>query len=177
MEYKKYNKLGNRTKRSRLTNMKDKLMIISGGGEEGRRSRVEDEKKSHMWNFWKLKSTIEFIESFINKEKRKPVSSVLFIFYWEITHVQWNAYISSVLLNGILHMWTSIWIPTRLRYRTHSWHLRKNLCSPSQAKASVFRCNHYSGSSHHRLLLPVDELHVSGIIQCGLTLLGLVSFV
>ena len=48
MEYKKYNKLGNKTKRSRLTNMKDKLMIISGGGEEGRRIRVEDEKKSHV---------------------------------------------------------------------------------------------------------------------------------
>lgn len=59
--------------------MKDKLMIISGGGEEGRSIRVEDEKKSHMWNFWKLESTIEFMESFINKERRKPMSSVLFI--------------------------------------------------------------------------------------------------
>ena len=128
-------------------------------------------------NFYSLKNVLCYF--YINKIEPILTYSIFrdYFAYWEITHVQWNAYISSVLLNGILHMWTSIWIPTRLRYRTHSWHLRKNLCSPSQAKASVFRCNHYSGSSHHRLLLHVDELHVSGIIQCGLTLLGLVSFV
>ena len=35
VEYKKYNKLGNKTKRSRLTNMKDKLMISVVGVRRG----------------------------------------------------------------------------------------------------------------------------------------------
>lgn len=129
MEYKNYNKLGNKTKKRRLTNMKDKLMIISGGGEEGRSIRVEDEKKSHMWNFWKLESTINLWNLSLIKREENQCLRCCSLFYWEITHVRWNVYISSVLLNDILHMWTSIWIPTRLRYRTHSWHLRKLLCS------------------------------------------------
>lgn len=78
MEYKNYNKLGNKTKKRRLTNMKDKLMIISGGGEEGRSIRVEDEKKSHV-KLLKIGKYYKFMESFINKERRKPMSSVLFI--------------------------------------------------------------------------------------------------
>ena len=43
-------------KRSRLTNMKNKLMIISGGGEEGRSIRVEDEKNHICETFenWKV---------------------------------------------------------------------------------------------------------------------------
>ena len=56
VEYKNYNKLGDKTKGSRLTDMKNKLMIISGGGEEGRSIRVEDEKNHICETFenWKV---------------------------------------------------------------------------------------------------------------------------
>ena len=76
---KKYNKLGNKTKTSRhkYEGQTNDYQWWGWGGDkyQGRRWK----KKSHMWNFWKLESTIEFIESFINKEKRKPMSSVLFV--------------------------------------------------------------------------------------------------
>lgn len=56
---KKYNKLVNKTKRSRLADIENKLVVTSGGEGRGegqcrRRGLLGDHMKSHVWNFWKL---------------------------------------------------------------------------------------------------------------------------
>ena len=54
MESKKYNKLVNKTKRSRLTDIENKLVVTSGEREEGRGNvGVGEKEKGLLWDYMK----------------------------------------------------------------------------------------------------------------------------